>query len=524
MSRKTRRIEKSADSRSDERLSTGIPGLDGVLNGGLPKNHLYLVDGEPGTGKTTLGIQFLIAGRDNGERGLYVTLSESADELSAAAASHGWTLEGIDIFELAGSETDMPDEAYTLFHPAEIELQQTVDDVLAGIEEHEPTRVVFDSLSEMRMLARDPLRFRRQILALKHFFAGKDCTVLVLDDRTASVGESPLHSIAHGVIALEHIAMDYGAERRRMSVRKLRGARFHGGYHDFRIKSGGIEVYPRLYHVDDDARRGTRLSSGSAEMDALLGGEIPGGTAVMLTGAPGTGKSVLAIQFAITAASRGDRAIVYMFDERLATAELRAKSLGLDLDELRGSGMLELRQIEPTEMSPGEFANQVVRAVDDDGATLIVIDSLNGYMQAMPDERLLAVLVHGLLTYLARRGVTCIMTLAQRGVFGATVDDTADVSYLADIVVLLRYFEHEGAVHQAVSVVKKRDGAHERTIREVRIARGGLRVGPPLRDFRGVLTGVPEYTGDPSPLMAARRTSERIHQDGRNGSAVTRDA
>jgi circadian clock protein KaiC len=518
MSRTTRTLPSEADPRFSERISTGIAGLDAVLQGGLPKNHLYLIDGEPGTGKTTIGLQFLIAGREQGERGLYVTLSETADELNAAAASHGWTLENIDIFELAdGERPEEPGEAYTLFHPAEIELQRTVDDVLAAVEQHNPTRVVFDSLSEMRMLARDPLRFRRQILALKHFFGGRACTVFVLDDRTAAAGESPLHSIAHGVLALEHLEMDYGAERRRLSVRKLRGARFHGGYHDFRIKSGGIEVYPRLYHEDGPRRPGVPLGSGSPEMDELIGGEISGGSSVMITGAPGTGKSVLAIQFAMTAAAAGHRAMVYLFDERLATAEQRARTLGLDLEPLRASGMLVLRQIEPTEMSPGEFATHVARAVEDD-ARLIVIDSLNGYMQAMPDERLLAVQVHGLLTYLAQRGVTSIMTLAQRGVFGAAVEDTADVSYLADSVILLRYFESDGAVRQAMSVVKKRDGIHERTIREFRIASGGVRVGPPLVGFRGVLTGVPEYFGD-EPLLAQRRkaaSAKATDEDGRS--------
>jgi circadian clock protein KaiC len=515
-------MSKSAHARYEERVSTGIRGLDAVLGGGLPRNHLYLMDGEPGTGKTTLGLQFLLAGRDRGESVLYVTLSESAAELHASAASHGWSLDGVEIFELAGVAHEEPDEVYTLFHPAEIELQRTVDDVLRAIEARQPTRVVFDSLSEMRMLAREPLRFRRQILALKHFFAGRDCTVLVLDDRSASIGESPLHSIAHGVLLLEHLAKDYGGERRRLSVRKLRGARFFGGYHDFRIKTGGIEVYPRLHHEPGARRPGVPVSSGSTPMDALLGGEISGGTAVMITGAPGTGKSVLAIQYAMTAAQRGDRAIVFMFDERLATAEDRAASLGLDLGPLRASGHLVMRQIEPAEMSPGEFAAEVMRAVEVQGANLIVIDSLNGYLQAMPDEHLLAVQVHGLLTFLAHCGVTCIMTLAQRGVFGASVEDTADVSYLADVVILLRYFEHEGAVRQAVSVVKKRDGAHERTIREVRIARGGLQVGPPLGGFRGVLTGVPDYLGGSEPLLDGWSRAEAAARQRGDGGAASR--
>lgn len=492
---------KSAAGQSN-RVSTGIRGLDHILEGGLPPDRLYLVDGEPGTGKTTLALQFLLAGRAAGERGLYVTLSETAEELRAAAASHGWSLEGIEIFELAPNTDEEAEQAYTLFHPAEIELQQTVGAVLEAVERHEATRVVFDSLSEMRLLARDPLRLRRQILALKQFFAGRACTVLVLDDRTGPEGDLQLHSIAHGVIALEQVAMDYGAERRRLQVKKLRGSRYRGGYHDFRIRTGGIEVYPRIQYAPRSEKvSDASLSSGSAELDALLGGGLTRGTSVLVTGAAGTGKSVLTMQIAHAAAERGERARVYMFDERLATA--RARAAGLDMDDTGAitDGRLSLRQIEPTEMPPGEFANEIVRAVEVDGVTLIILDSLNGFLQAMPNERLLAIQVHELLSYLACRGVTILMTLVQRGIFGSPVDDAAEVSYLADMVILLRYFEYAGAVRQAISVVKKRSGPHERTVRECRVERGGLHLGAPLDAFRGVLTGVPVYEGEFNPLM-----------------------
>jgi circadian clock protein KaiC len=493
-------------SASTERLPyarLGIPGLDAVLRGGLPRNRIFLIDGVPGTGKTTLALQFLLEGRAQGERGLYVTLSETTEELRAAAESHGWSLDGIEIVELSALTGEGSDEAYTLFHPAEVELQKTVEVVMAEIERQAPQRVAFDSLSEMRMLARDALRFRRQILALKQFFVGRECTVLLLDDRAHPEGDLQLHSLAHGVIVLEHLAMDYGADRRRVQVMKLRGAQFAGGYHDFRIRTGGIEVYPRIQRgASTNVSSGSPIRSGSLELDSLVGGGLERGTSTLLTGAAGTGKSVLAMQFALSAAARGERTRVYMFDERVTTASIRAEGLGLDINAPMADGRLRLCQIEPTEMSPGEFAHEVVRAVDEDGVSLVIIDSINGFMQAMPSERLLTVQVHELLSYLATRGVSVIMTLVQRGIFGAPVAEAAEVSYLADAVVLLRYFEHAGTVRRAISVVKKRSGAHEQTIREFRVEPGGLRVGEPLTEFRGVLTGNPEYLGQLEPLMA----------------------
>jgi circadian clock protein KaiC len=497
-------VRPSIPEAGDEipRAKTGISGLDDILGGGLPTNHLYLIDGEPGTGKTTLGLQFLLEGVARGERGLYVTLSESASELKSVANSHGWDLDGIVIFELSKDGPLDVEETYTIFHPAEVELQQTVDEVLEAVEKHNPTRVAFDSLSEMRLLARDPLRFRRQILAIKQFFNQRECTVLLLDDKTAPEGDLQLHSLAHGVIVLEHVALEYGSERRRLQVTKVRGIRFRGGYHDFRIVTGGIEVYPRV--LQDEARvdvSSDRMLSGSKALDALLGGGITCGTSTLITGAAGTGKSVLCTQFARAEIKRGKRVLFYLFDERMSTFRMRSAALGMETDEARESGQLRMTQVEPTELSPGEFASQVVRAVEDDGCSLVIIDSINGYMQSMPEERLLPIQIHELLSFLSNNGVSCIMTLVQHGIFGNPVDEAAEVSYLADTVILMRYFEVQGSVRQAISVVKKRSGDHERTIRECRVQQGGLFVGEPLREFQGVLTGVPTYTGSPTPLL-----------------------
>jgi circadian clock protein KaiC len=497
----------SAGSVTVPLASTGVVGLDDILGGGLPTSRLYLLDGSPGTGKTTLALQFLLAGAARQESGLYVTLSESREELSQVATSHGWSLEGIDIFELPAEDADLAGESYTIFHPAEVELQVVIDRMFKAVEHSAARLVVLDSLSEMRLLARDPLRFRRQILALKQFFSARDCTVFLLDDKTAPEGDLQLHSLAHGVIQLEHLALEYGAERRRLQVTKLRGRRFQGGYHDFRICTGGLAVYPRIVRPESKpAGMGHPLPSGSAELDTLLGGGLPRGTSLLVTGPAGTGKSVLSTQYACAAATRGEKVLFFLFDERLSTFTLRAEGLGMDVREMVADGRLTLRQIEPTELSPGEFAHEVVQAVEENAVQMVVIDSINGYLQSMPEERLLPVQVHELISYLASRGVTSVLTLVQRGIFGSPVDEAADVSYLADNVVLLRYFEVSGSVRQAVSVVKKRSGDHERTIRECRVGKGGLHVGPPLHEFQGVLTGVPSYIGATGPLMHEPRS------------------
>jgi circadian clock protein KaiC len=486
------------------RARLGIQGLDDILGGGLPRNHLYLIDGEPGTGKTTLALQFLLDGVRLGERGMYVTLSESAEELKAVARSHGWSLDGIEIYELAKESGRDIEEGYTLFHPAEVELQQTVDDVLAAVTRQNPLRIAFDSLSEMRLLARDPLRFRRQILAIKQFFRDREATVMLLDDKTSPDGDLQLHSLAHGVIVLEHVALEYGSERRRLQVTKVRGIQFRGGFHDFRIVSGGIEVYPRV--LQDEPRLDVtdqQILSGSEALDALLGGGITCGTSTLITGAAGTGKSILCTQFARAELNRGKKVLFYLFDERMSTFQLRSRALGMSTEDAKASGQLRIAQVEPTELSPGEFASQVVRAVEDDGVALVIIDSINGYMQSMPEERLLPIQIHELLSFLSNNGCTCIMTLVQHGIFGNPVDEAAEVSYLADTVLLLRYFEVSGTVRQAMSVVKKRSGDHERTIREYKVQKGGLLVGEPLSEFQGVLTGVPHYTGGSAPLLEA---------------------
>jgi circadian clock protein KaiC len=504
--------EKTAPGK---RAKIGIKGLDDIFGGGLPTNHLYLVDGDPGTGKTTMALQFLLEGVRNGERGLYVTLSESRAELEAVARSHGWSLEGIDIFEMASQGVRDAEESYTIFHPAEVELQQTVDEVLEAVKEKNPLRVAFDSLSEMRLLAREPLRFRRQILALKQFFNGRNCTVLLLDDKTSPEGDLQMHSLAHGVMVLEHLALEYGAERRRLRVTKVRGIEFRGGYHDFRILRGGLEVYPRVGQDDPKVDVSNKnLVSGSGPLDALLGGGLTCGTSTLITGAAGTGKSILCSQFAKSAIESGERVLFYLFDERISTFKMRAKALGMEMESALASGQLRLVQVEPTELSPGEFASQVVRAVEDDGVTLVVLDSINGYLQSMPEERLLAIQIHELLSFLSNNGVTSIMTLVQHGIFGNPVDEALDVSYLADTVMLLRYFEVSGSVRQAISVVKKRSGDHERMIRECKVQTGGLFVGEPLSEFHGVLTGVPHYVGAAAPLLEEKEKDNGNYRDG----------
>ena len=513
------RPPKSMGPANVQRARTGVTGLDEILGGGLPTNHIYLIDGDPGTGKTTLALQFLMEGAKQGERGLYVTLSESRRELLAVAESHGWSLDGIDIFELTTEGTIDVAESYTIFHPAEVELQQTVDRVLKSIEERNPKRVVFDSLSEMRLLAREALRFRRQILALKQFFDVRECTTLLLDDKTAPDNDLQLHSIVHGVILLEHLALEYGSERRRVHVTKVRGIVFRGGYHDFRIIKGGLQVFPRVLQEPERIQpTRDRLLTGSQPLDNLLGGGITCGTSTLITGAAGTGKSILCTQFAREELKDGGKVLFYLFDERLSTFQMRSETLELSMEKQRAAGQLILRQVEPTELSPGEFANQVVEAVQKENISLLIIDSINGYMQSMPEERLLPMQIHELLSFLANNGVTCVMTLVQHGIFGNPVGEAADVSYLADTVVLLRYFEVSGSVRQAISVVKKRSGNHERMIRECKVQKGGLFVGEPLREFQGVLTGVPEYTGAAAPLLAEQAPAR---WDGKGRKAQT---
>jgi circadian clock protein KaiC len=487
--------------------ATGIAGLDDVLDGGLRPNRLYLIEGVPGSGKTTLSLQFLREGVRLGEPVLYITLSETMEELREVSDSHGWSLDGITVRELMPSENALqPEEQYTMFHPADVELSQTTKTVLADVERVKPSRVVFDSLSELRLLAGSPLRYRRQILALKQYFAGRNCTVMLLDDLTSTDRDLQVQSIAHGVVLLEQLNPEYGAERRRLRVVKFRGVRFRGGYHDYTIVRGGLEVFPRL--VAAEHRQLTeleRLSSGLAPLDSLLGGGIERGTSTLIVGPPGTGKSTLAAQFAATAAARGQHAAMFIFDESRNTLLTRAAGLGINLAEHVQADRITLQQIDPAELSPGEFAHAIRRAIEMHKATVIVIDSLNGYLAAMPEERFLVNQLHELLSYLGQNSIATVMVGAHQGLIGMQMNSPVDASYLADAVILLRYFEDRGEIRQAISVIKKRAGEHERTIREFRLKDGRIQVGEPLQGFRGVLTGVPTVEGQTETLTRRSR-------------------
>jgi circadian clock protein KaiC len=480
----------------------GVVGLDDILNGGLPANRLYLIEGEPGTGKTTVALQFLMEGARLGEPGLYITLSETREELEAVTRSHGWSLDGFVVYEMVPPEDSLkPESQYTIFHPSEIELGETTNAVLEEVERTKPHRVVFDSLSEMRLLAGDPLRFRRQILALKQYFAGRRSTVLLLDDKVYSGRELEVHSIVHGVISLEHLAVEYGAERRRLRVTKLRGSRFRGGYHDFTIHTGGVAVFPRLVAAEHhDEFKSESITSGIKELDLLLGGGLDRGTATLILGPAGSGKSTLGAQFAAATAERGERTAAFVFDELKETFIARAAATGTNVQNFMDADLITVQQVDPAELSPGQFAHTVRKAVDVNNARVIIIDSLNGYLNAMPDERFLTIQMHELLTYLNQKGVATILVMAQHGFLGTSMATPVDVSYLADTVMMLRYFETDGAVHRAISVIKKRSGPHEHTIRPFNITSGGIRIGAPLTQFRGVLTGVPIYDGSKKGL------------------------
>lgn len=484
------------------RISTGSAGLDEILGGGIDPERMYLYEGRPGTGKTTLALQFLLEGVRRGEPALYVTLSETERELALVAHRHGWSLDGITIFELVPPETTLdPSRELTILQPAEMELGETSQLIFDKVEEVNPAHLVIDSLSELRLLAQSPLRYRRQVLALKHFFSSRRCTVILLDDLTAHEKDLQLHSIAHGVVLLEQLAIGYGAERRRLRVVKMRGIPFKGGFHDFTIERGGLEIYPRLvaaeHHKDFE---GDFVPSGNAELDKLLGGGLECGTNALLIGAAGVGKSSIAVTYAIAAAQRGERTSVFTFDEGRGTMRARAQTLGLPLEDMMEKGLVRLQQIDPAELSPGEFAHRVRAAVEQDHARIIIIDSLNGYLNSMPDERFLVLQMHELLSYLSQLGVLTILVLAQNGLMGP-METPLDISYLSDAVLMLRYFEYDGSVRRALSVVKKRSGHHEHTIREFRLSYGGVRLGPPLQGFTGVFSGTPVYTGEKATLL-----------------------
>ncbi|HEY3863513.1 MAG TPA: ATPase domain-containing protein [Verrucomicrobiae bacterium] len=492
------------DSTAPNKCETGIAGLNDILNGGFPRNRLYLIQGDPGVGKTTLALQYLLEGAAKGERGLYVTLSETTEELTEVARSHGWPLEQLAVMELSATEGQLLEEAQnTLFHPSEVELNRTTKLVLDEVERTKPARLVFDSLSEMRLLAETPLRYRRQMLALKQFFAGRQITVLMLDDRTSGEGDLQVQSIAHGVIALEKMPLDYGVERRRMKVVKMRGLKFRGGYHDFIIEQGGLQVFPRLVAAEHHSpfQRET-VSSTLPALDALLGGGLDRGTSNLFMGPAGAGKSTLAMQYAVAMASRGERVILYSFDEGLATLVARAREVGMDVQRHMDSKMIQAHQVDPAELPPGQFAAKIREAVHVSHAKLLIIDSVNGYMNAMPDEKFLSIQMHELLSFLGQQGTLTILTMAQNGLMGP-MTSPVDLSYLADTVLLLRYFEAMGSVKKAISVIKKRSGHHETTIREYKIGRQGIEIGEPLKGFHGVLTGVPTFFGKDEQILGA---------------------
>ena len=476
-------------------ISTRISGLDEVLCGGLTADRLYLVEGTPGTGKTTISLQFLLDGVARGERCLYVTLSETSVELRAAAATHGWSLEGMDVYELVNELGLDPESEQSILHPSEIELGETVKEVMERVHELKPARVVFDSLSELRLLAQNPLRYRRQILALKQFFATRNCTVLLLDDRTSETGDLQLHSIAHGVISLDQSPREFGSERRRLRVVKMRGIKFRGGYHDFVIDTGGVAVFPRLIAAEHRREFGSEArSTGSDELDLLLGGGLVPGTNTLLLGPSGAGKTTTALRCVLTALERGETGTYYLFDEGLGTLLARSAALGMDLTPYIDDGRLTITQVDPAELAPGEFSASVRTSVEDRRSTFVVVDSLNAYLHAMPGEQFLLLQMHELLSYLNQQGVITLLVLGQHGIVGEVRTDV-DLSYLSDAILFFRFFEAAGEIRTALSVVKTRVNAHERTIRELKLGYGGLRVGEPLSDFEGVLTGLPSYHG-----------------------------
>lgn len=495
-------------SYPDLRISTGTAGLDTVLRGGLTPGRTYLLEGAPGSGKTTLGLQYLMEGVAKGEKCLYVTLSETSEELEAVVASHGWTLKGIDLFELSSAEEVLGDGRHqTVLHPWEIELSATVELIMQRVDAVKPKRLVFDSLSELRLLAQDPLRYRRQVLALKQYFAGQNITVLLVDDLTGEHGErdAHLHSISHGVITLERQTLEFGAARRQLQVQKMRGVQFSAGYHDVIIERGGLRVFPRLVAADyHTSFVGEPVSSGLAELDALLHGGPLRGTSAIMTGPAGSGKSTVAMQYALAACARGENATIYEFDERIGTLLARARGMGADPDAPMRSGCLEVIQVDPAEIAPGQFAAMVREQVEQRGVRVIVIDSLNGYLASMPQEKQLVLQLHELLSYLNQQGVLTLLVNPQHGLVGTMNTGQLNISYVADVVFLFRFFEAQGRLRKAVSVLKNRSGAHEDTIRELRIDSHGIRIGEPLSEFRGVLTGTPAYIGKSGPLMESR--------------------
>ncbi|MDB4976330.1 MAG: circadian clock protein KaiC [Myxococcaceae bacterium] len=484
------------ETQASPRISTGTEGLDAILFGGLPAKRMYLLQGDPGVGKTTMAVRFLLEGTRQGESCLYITLSETTEELRAVARSHGWSLDNLTVHEMSASEANYGEpEENTLYVPAEVELGERITALLEVVDRVKPTRVVIDSCSELRLLAQSPLRFRRQVLALKERLVQRDCTVLLLENPVTAGGDTLLQSLVHGVVVMEQLSPLYGAERRRLRIVKMREVSFRGGYHDMVIRRGGVEVFPRLIASEHDGQFArSSVSSGVEGLDALLDGGLDRGTSALLMGPAGSGKSAIATRYVCAAAERGEKAVIFSFDEGTEILLSRAEKLGMPLRRHIDEGSVRVQQIDPAELSPGEFTSVVRDSVDRLGARVVVIDSLNGYLHSMPEERFLTAHLHELLAYLRRRGVLTVLVMVQHGFVGR-MEGPIDVSYVADTVVLTRYFEAGGRVRKAISVVKKRSGRHEDTIREFSVGQGGIIVGPPLTDFHGVLTGVPEFEG-----------------------------
>ncbi|MDQ9168949.1 ATPase domain-containing protein [Oxalobacteraceae bacterium R-40] len=490
------------DVTQSARVCTGVPGLDDILGGGLTKNRVYLLEGSPGTGKTTLALQFLMEGVSIGEKSLYITLSESVEEINEIAGSHGWDIGGITMFELINDAGLDPDSEQSIFHPSEVELGETTKSIMGEVDRVMPSRVVFDSLSELRLLAQNPLRYRRQILAIKNYFSTRKCTVILLDDKTSEAGDQQLHSIAHGVIVLEQLAQEFGKERRRLNIVKMRGIKFRGGYHDFILDTGGLIVFPRLIAAEHGADfTPSSQSTGAAGLDELLGGGLVSGTSTLFLGPSGIGKTTLAIRTILAALQRGESAALYLFDEGLGTLLVRSAALGMDVRPYMENGKLVIHHIDPAELAPGQFAHMLRDAVEKQSVSFIAIDSLNAYLQSMPGEKHLILQMHELLSYLNNQGVTTVLVLGQHGMIGE-MRSHIDVSYLADATVLLRFFETNGRLHRAITAIKSRTNAHEQSIRELQFNKDGVVVGKELEGFEGILTGVPHYRGETQMMVA----------------------
>lgn len=489
--------------KTSPRIGTGVPGLDDILGGGLSQNRVYLVEGSPGAGKTTLALQFLMKGIRQGEKGLYITLSETAEELQEIADSHGWSIEDLSLFQLVNDAGLDPDSEQSILHPSEVELGETTRSIMNEVDRVSPARVVFDSLSEMRLLAQNPLRYRRQILAIKNYFSTRKCTVILLDDKTSETSDQQLHSIAHGVITLEQLAQEFGKERRRLNVVKMRGIKFRGGFHDFILDTGGLRVFPRLVAAEHGREFSALMRpSGSSGLDKLLGGGLVPGTSTLFVGPSGIGKTTLSIQTILAALERGERASLYLFDEGLGTLLTRSAALGMDVRPYIESGHLLIKHIDPAELAPGQFAHMLRDSVENVGVNFIVIDSLNAYLQAMPGEKYLMLQMHELLAYLNQQGITTVLILGQHGLIGE-VRSEVDLSYLSDVTVLLRFFEAKGRMRRAITVIKSRTNDHAQTIHELRFGTEGIEIGEPLEGFEGVLTGLPTYRGA-TPMMTTQ--------------------